>query len=383
MSNVISPVVRAGNSLTARWCSRLVAQDYALSGAGVWPLLALLASAADAPARAELATALGRPADAARRDAVELLDVLSTGLSTTAAMAIWTRKDTPLHGDWSAQLPEGVVGELTDQAALDWWASEKTGGLIDTFPLDITSETKLVLASALATRVRWRVPFECYPRGGRSASDAPDRQWLSRTTHDLAAAAVLDDAVTRVVVEGEGDVDVHLLLGDRQPADVLATGLRELSGEAHVRLAGDIDSGSGAAGLTVHRVDSSDPDDRLRLRVPSFAMYTHHDLLTLPDVFGLHLVTDSQTSHLPLLSPIPLYVSAGAQDVMARFFAEGFEAAAVSAFAMRVGSALPTAEYRVTVVDVTFDRPFGFLAVHRPSRLAMVAGWVSSPFQET
>jgi len=27
------------------------------------------------------------------------------------------------------------------------------------------------------------------------------------------------------------------------------------------------------------------------------------------------------------------------------------------------------------------DRPFGFLAVHRPSRLAVVAGWVKSPFQ--
>jgi hypothetical protein len=33
-------------------------------------------------------------------------------------------------------------------------------------------------------------------------------------------------------------------------------------------------------------------------------------------------------------------------------------------------------------VDVTFDRPFGFIAVHRPSRLAVVAGWVGSPFEE-
>ncbi len=31
-------------------------------------------------------------------------------------------------------------------------------------------------------------------------------------------------------------------------------------------------------------------------------------------------------------------------------------------------------------MDVTFDRPFGFIAVHRPSRLAVVAGWVNSPF---
>ena len=54
--------------------------------------------------------------------------------------------------------------ELTDQAALDRWADEQTGGLIDKFPLKITDETLLVLASALTARVRWRTPFEGYPR---------------------------------------------------------------------------------------------------------------------------------------------------------------------------------------------------------------------------
>ena len=98
-------------------------------------------------------------------------------------------------------------------------------------------------------------------------------------------------------------------------------------------------------------------------------------------MFGLRSVTDAEKSHLPLLSPVPLYVSRGAQDVLARFFAEGFEAAAVTAFDLELTGAPPEERYRVTTVDVTFDRPFGFLAVHRPSRLAVVAGWVSSPFR--
>lgn len=38
------------------------------------------------------------------------------------------------------------------------------------------------------------------------------------------------------------------------------------------------------------------------------------------------------------------------------------------------------ARYDVTHASVDFNRPFGFLAVHRPSRLAVVAGWVKSPF---
>ena len=203
---------------------------------------------------------------------------------------------------------------------------------------------------------------------------------LSRTTSDLSIAAVLDDAVTRVVVESDGDVDVHLLLGaDQPPAEILGAGLRELSGQAQVSLAADTGD-RGGPGLTVERLKSPWPKDILRLSLPSFEIKTEHDLLENPDLFGLRLLTDTTTSHLPRLSPIPLAISAGAQEVLARFFAEGFEAAAVTAFGA-VGSALPEERYDVTYASVDFDRPFGFLAVHRPSRLAVVAGWVKRPFQ--
>ena len=378
--DTISPAVQAANTLTARWCTRLGADDFVLSGAGLWPLLALLASAADEQAGAELAAALGRPVDIAQQEALELIDVLRTGVSTTAALGLWTREGTPLREEWASGLPQGVVRTLTDQAALDQWASAETDGLIDKFPLQLTPATVLVLASALAARVKWRTPFEGYPRDRNWESAQPDQQQLSRTTYDLGIAAVLDDTVTRVVVEGDGDVDVHLLLGEQQPAEVLATGLRELSGEAQVHLAADLD-GDGP-GLTVRRVPSSHPNDMVCLALPSFEITAKHDLMNNVDLFGLRSLSESDTSHLPLLSPVPLFVSEGVQDVLARFFAEGFEAAAVTAFGIAVGSAMPRERYEVTRVDVTFDRPFGFIAVHRPSRLAVVAGWVSSPFEQ-
>ena len=376
--DTISPAVQAANTLTARWCTRLGADDFVLSGAGLWPLLALLASAADEQAGAELAAALGRPVDIAQQEALELIDVLRTGVSTTAALGLWTREGTPLREEWSSGLPAGVVGTLTDQAALDQWASDETGGLIDKFPLQLTPATVLVLASALAARVKWRTPFEGYPRDRNWESAQPDQQQLSRTTYDLGIAAVLDDTVTRVVVEGDGDVDVHLLIGTQQPAEVLAVGLRELSGEAQVCLAAELE-GDGP-GLTVERVSSIDPDDMVCLALPSFEITAKHNLMEHVDLFGLRSLSESDTSHLPLLSPVPLFVSEGVQDVLARFFAEGFEAAAVTAFGIAVGSAMPRERYEITLVDVTFDRPFGFIAVHRPSRLAVVAGWVSSPF---
>lgn len=377
--DTISPAVQAANTLTARWCTRLGADDFVLSGAGLWPLLALLASAADEQAGAELAAALGRPVDTAQQEALELIDVLRTGISTTAALGLWTRDGIPLHEEWASGLPQGVVRTLTDQAALDQWASDETGGLIDKFPLKLTPETLLILASALTARVKWRTPFDGYPRDRNRESAQPDQQQLSRTTYDLGIAAVLDGTVTRVVVEGDGDVDVHLLIGDQQPAEVLAVGLRELSGEAQVCLAAELE-GDGP-GLTVERVSSIDPDDMVCLALPSFEITAKHNLMEHVDLFGLRSLIDPYISHLPLLSPVPLSVSEGVQSVLARFFAEGFEAAAVTAFGMIVTGGIPRERYEITYVDVTFDRPFGFIAVHRPSRLAIAAGWVNSPFQ--
>lgn len=375
-----SPAVRAANALTGRWCGRLGDGDFALSGAGLWPLLGLLASAADESAAAELAAALGRPADCAARDALELIDMLRAGESTTAALGLWTRKDVPLQPQWASGLPAGVVGTLTDQQALNRWAARETDGLITEFPLEITPATALVLASALAARVKWCEPFDTHPRNGNWESSEPDQQWLSRTTYDLSVAAVLDELVTRVVVEGDGDVDVHLLIGDEPPGEVLAAGLRELAGAARVAHAGD--RPTGGPGLTVRRVPSWLDQDILYLKLPSFAITAHHDLLEHTEVFGLRSVTDAVTSHLPKLSPVPLFVSDGAQDVVARFFAEGFEAAAVTAFGVAMTGAPPDEDRQVTLVSVTVDRPFGFLAVHRPSRLAVVAGWVDSPFRQ-
>jgi serine protease inhibitor len=376
--------VQAANALTARWCSRLGDGDFVLSGAGLWPLLALLASAADESAGAELAAALGRPVESAQEDALELIEVLTEGDSTSPALGIWTRKDVPLHEDWASELPDGVVGTLTAQAALDRWAAEKTGGFIDKFPVKIDDETLLVLASALTARVRWRTPFDGRPRGRTLSweeAGPADQQWLSRTTSDLRIVAVLDSAVTRVVVEGDGDVDVHLLLGDKLPADVIEAGLRELSGAADVRAAADFVSGG--PGFTVSRTQSFEPNDIVRLGLPSFEVKARHNLLDYQDLFGLRSLADLTTSHLPLLSPVPLAVSKGAQDVLARFFAEGFEAAAVTAFGATAGCAPFEDRFDITLLDIKFDRPFGFIAVHRPSRLAVVAGWIDSPFQPT
>ncbi|WP_411577288.1 hypothetical protein [Streptomyces sp. HUAS TT20] len=72
-------------------------------------------------------------------------------------------------------------------------------------------------------------------------------------------------------------------------------------------------------------------------------------------------------------------VGAAGQSAVARSGALGFRAAAVTAVMPVAGSGPPRYRYETTVVQVRSDRPFGFLAVHRETRLVLAADWVTDP----
>ncbi|MEU4343518.1 serpin family protein [Nocardia sp. NPDC023852] len=379
MQTFLTPHVGAVNELTARWCAAAGDDDFVVSGAGVWPLLALLAAAADGPARSELEAAVGVSAHAAHAAALRTLDILADAVDVSAALGIWIRGNLPLHDDWLHALPTGTVDLLTSQVALDEWTRRCTDGLIERFPLSVTSDTLLVLATALAAKTSWRAPFhdtvmvpEAGPWQGRRLAA------LTRVDTEPTDVAVLDGPrpVTRVLVTGRGDVDVHLLVGSDSPGDVLASGLAALGGLVPYRTG--LDAGPGAPGLTMRRVFGYTQRDTLHVRLPPFAIRSKHDLVARAELFGLRAATDAGRGHFPRISPVPLSIEQGAQDVLARFTRDGFEAAAVTALMAAPGAAPAIrAQRHTTVLEVTFDRPFGFLAVHRPTGLAVAAGWVA------
>ncbi|NEW40500.1 hypothetical protein GV792_16815 [Nocardia cyriacigeorgica] len=381
MRTVVEPHVDAANRLTRRWCEVAGNEDFVVSGAGLWPLLGLLASAARNPARMELEAAVGIPADAAHSAALRLIDTMRYSRHLSAALGVWVKRTLPLNSDWLSSLPRGTVDLITDQAALDAWAGESTEGLIKEFPLQLTRDTVLVLATALVARTSWREVFyetTMTPASGPWQDKTVPA--LSRTTGTAWCATLLEgpSPVTRIIVEGTGDVDVHLLQGAGTAADVLTTGLNALTEGLDVRPA--LAVGTNGPGLTVREEISLQERDQLHLTLPPFAVRSKHDLCspTLAALFGL---TTARTNgdHFPGISPAPLSVEQGAQDVLARFTREGFEAAAVTAISLDVrGMPPPPTEHRIKVYTATFDRPFGFLAVHRPTGLAIVAGWIAS-----
>ena len=96
------------------------------------------------------------------------------------------------------------------------------------------------------------------------------------------------------------------------------------------------------------------------------------------ELFGLAAATDSARARFPGMSPQSLYVSSARQNAMAEFSGTGFKAAAVTVIAMARSMAMRRDNHQSRRLDAVYDRPFGFAAVHRPSGMIIVAGWVAT-----
>jgi hypothetical protein len=184
-----------------------------------------------------------------------------------------------------------------------------------------------------------------------------------------------------LTVSGGGDIDVHLLLGEPHclPGEVLHAGIITAEGDSNRHPASTLPLGAAGPGLRVGEVTSSSPLPQLHVSTLRFTVRTSHDLLDHAALFGLISASTTTRGHFPRPSLDPLAVQGAGQAVTASFTAQGFEAAALTALGATAGCAMPTETHRVRQVSVTFDRPFGFTAVHRPSGLVLLAGWVHEP----
>ncbi|GAA1615030.1 hypothetical protein GCM10009789_81390 [Kribbella sancticallisti] len=381
-------VVEAVNTLTSRWAKELQPGNTVVSGLGLWPLLALLATAADEPGRAELAAAAGVSASAGAAKAVELMDTVDSAADLHAALGVWVHEQLKLSESFDSVIPAVLTGTLTgdltgDKAKLDAWAAEHTDGLIREMPLEVTPDLAVVLASALSLRTTWVRPFK---EQIKQVYDGPwaggSWHWLDRTDAELDRVRVYD-GLTVVTVAGDADVDVLLGIGSagaRQAVvlgGLLAASLKPGDGQSGSALIERGEPGQEVApGVTIGQTTSAAPE--VKLSLPAFNVKVEHDLLANRELFGLSAVTSqpSGSGHFSAISPEQLVVGQAKQTVLARFFATGFEAAAVTAIGLMRAS-MPM--NRALRLDVSLDRPFGFVAVHRESRLPVVAGWIDRP----
>ncbi|MFC9925631.1 serpin family protein [Streptomyces sp. NPDC127190] len=390
VSKVSAETVGRVNGLTARWAQALH-ENTVFSAPGVWPLLAHLADGAGGPARAELSAALGVPADQAAAAARELLAALQSVSGLDTALGLWTHAQLAVREEWRAGLPAGTHGVFGDdlvtaQERLDAWAAERTGGLVERMPVTLTREARMVLASALALRTAWRQPFQELPH-------RPDTgPWQGRTLRGLHRRSVRPDRVgvtgtpdgfvTTLTVPGDNGIDVHLALGEERmtPGQVLAAGVAVVERALPVTAGGALPHGHVGPGLHVEQQPAMAPEPRsLDVRTVGFEVRADHDLTATAALFGLTSALDDRYGHFPGISDTPLAVGEARQSAVAQFGALGFRAAAVTAMMPVAAGGLPQYPYETTVVRASFDRPFGFLAVDRETRLVLIAGWVTDP----
>jgi serine protease inhibitor len=389
-------VVQAVNALTSRWVRELPPGNTVVSGLGLWPLLAILATAADEPGRSELAKAAGVDPATGATQAAGLLAAIDGAADLHAALGVWVHEQLKLSESFDSVVPAPLTGTLTgdlsrDKAKLDAWATRHTDGLIRRMPLDVTPELAVVLASALSLRTTWARPFNEQVNRVYDGPWAGGKwRWLDRTDRDLDALRVYDDpaagTLSVITVQGDADVDVLLAVGAQQArqsdvlAGLLAAAAQPDAGRSGTQLirAGEPRQEVAPAvriGTTTSRVPE------LKLSLPSFNVEVEHDLLGRRESFGLSTVSTDpgRSGHFSAISPEPLMVGQAKQTVLARFFATGFEAAAVTAMGMMLTS-MPTQQERR--LDIELNRPFGFVAVHREARLPLVAGWIARPTEQ-
>ncbi|MFB6435312.1 serpin family protein [Streptomyces sp. NPDC056411] len=387
---VAATTVGAVNDMTARWARETVGeQNTVLTAAGVWPLLALLAGPAAGPARTELAEALGVAPEDAVAAGCELLAALDAVPGVNAAMGLWARRSLAVRPAWRNALPAGVYGEFTDdpgadQQALDAWARQHTDGLIGEMPVQVGPGTLCLLASALLVRTTWVQEFQAFPGWAYEGPWAGrELTVLSRSVPEVEQVRVHDTPdgpLTAVRVEGDNGLDVHLLLGGPEAPGgaVLRHGVAALGGGYPTVSGAALTDGAGP-GLRVTTVPSDDGVPRFHLTTAAFTVDGDHDLLKRPELFGLTTACDASRGHFPGISEVPLAVSDARQSATATFGPLGFRAAAVTAIPMEVGCVPPPPQYQAQLISARFDRPFGFLAVHRASGLVLAAGWVGLP----
>ncbi len=363
-----------------RFHAELGATHHVASPLGAWLVLALVADAAEGPEADRLAGFLGMPAPEAARYARQLLDAPQTAVA--AAAAAWTGG---LPGgpaaDWVARLPAAVErGPIPTQDEADAWAREHTFGLIDHFPLAMDDAWACVLASALATKISWSVPFTT------TGSDAFRSGWRDRVTavlrtpergHECAIAHhpdVGDIALHRA--RSEGLVVTSVIAAPDVPADrVLAAAHDAARDRVQRRSLFDLAVGDGHA-WTITESVGEEGQERVAAVLPAWSASSEHKLL------------DPSFGFAAAAGVLARLFGEGeweaAQAAVARYHRVGFEAAAVTVIASRM-SFRPPRRGRQRDALLRFDRSYAVVATTTADgsspwdRLPAFSAWVAEP----
>jgi hypothetical protein len=390
--------VDAWISAVATYAERLHAhtgqRHHVVSALGAWMLVALCAPLADDEARAELTEVLGADPLEAAEFAAGLLSQPHPLVAAGAGLWMVPAVSTPAVEQWRAGLPDVVTtGDIPSQEALDAWARSHTLGLIEHFPLRVTPDLVCLLATALATKVSWEVPFVVV-----DATELAPSPWATDVQRVLRSPR-RDPRHRQYIAETDraGTVGVHLTgargglvvgsviaIDQKVPAsEVLAVANAIVSAEARAprsvanRSLFDLALGDGAIWtITEEAVETQSPDGREEAVIsvlPAWSADTTVDL----DLEDLGYPAAARAIKTALELPGLIYEAK--QTALARYSAVGFEAAAISHLAMAMSRPSTRPGHR-REATLRFGHPFAVVAVARDDHRAPTSTGTPSPW---
>jgi hypothetical protein len=380
----------------ARLHAAIGTRHHVASPLGAWLVLALAGPASTGADRAALTEVLGCDVDAAAHAAADLLTRPHPLVASAAA--VWTSPsvrlpDPFLH--WRDSLPAAVTtGDLPGQAGLDAWARGHTFGLIDRFPLS-GDDLYLVLATALATKVSWQVPFDLAP----AASLGGASPWAGQLDHVLRTPARSGGHVEFVAITTQaGDVIVHIAAAAGGLEVVSVAAMPDVAPGRVLSAAYDL-AGQHASGVRIQTRGMND------LPVGESPLWSVREVTASTDSVAAVLPAWSASSDLDLTAPGLGFDAArkalvpsgdpwqARQAAMARYSRTGFEAAAVSAVAVALAMRVPGKRREVVLL---FGHPYAVVAVTTGAvttdpagaaspwnGLPVFSAWVSEPEDAT
>ncbi|MGP3970199.1 serpin family protein [Streptomyces sp. 6N223] len=355
----------AVRGLAERWLE-VVAEgekDFACSPAGLWLAMAAVAAGADGETAAELRGVLGVAGEEAAGAATAVARELGRTDALAVATGVWGR--VPVYRAFRESLPDIGFGQLDPEAgveAIDAWVREATDGLIERLPLTLAPDTLLLLVNALLLKARWETPFEGGLTSDRPFTDAAGVRHQVATMHRTVRPADAWRVAGEVSV-----VELRCRAGDGAGEGGLPAVVRFVLGPV------------GAPPARVLAAAWAGPGERagfeadlVSVALPRLALRSKLNVLPHLARLGMRAAA-SRAADFSRLSPEPLLISQVVQECVLKVAEQGVEAAAVTAIAMRAGSAV-----RPRIHPVAFDRPFGVVVLDGGGTVPLFTAWQAS-----
>lgn len=309
------------------------------------------------------------------------------------AAAAWHSVETDDLRSWLDRLGSPVeTGPMPSQAGADAWAADRTGGLIERFPVDVDPLTALVLANAVACDITWRTPLPIIAADQLHLPAAPGFAVgsLLRSDESTGFQGIVDTELGPVGVHAlpsaQDDMVVVSVVG---PASARSDEVLRAAHPIAVALARDeppprrslfdLPLGPGSAWTITERRSSTRSDEQhYTTALPAWSADSD---IPLAATAGFGAAAEALIALLP---PVPGgYEVQAKQSAMARYTRTGFRAAAVTGIAMNMAAVLGR-ESLIRTAELELTRPHAVVAVARAepgadwSGVPLFSAWITS-----